>query len=91
VRAQLLAQRPNVNVDRAFEHERIVAKRHVDQVGSCKSSARLPQQSGEQTEFAWREFERPVARRCSMPAPIDHDPLAHQDVTIRAALLLAAK
>src|SRR4051812_9310447 len=86
---ELLAQSANVNVDRPVQHDGVIAEGDVDQLGSRERPPRLPDERGEQLEFARREIERAIADRRAVATAVDHKALADEDVALADVLILS--
>src|SRR5262245_59752319 len=71
VRAELLAKRADVDVDRPLQNERIAAKRGIDQLRSREHSPRLADERFQEAEFAGGEVEQFFLDRNAMPVAID--------------------
>ena len=83
--AELLPQALDVDVDRAFQHDRVLADGGVHQLEPSERAARLADQDFQQAKLGRRQRELVVAIERPVAVPVDDDSLALDHASPRPA------
>jgi hypothetical protein len=77
-----LAQRTDVDIDRAFEYQGVFAERRVDQFGAIECSAWLSDECIEQSKFALGKFDLLTVDTHTIASSIQSDPCTRDDIVL---------